>query len=145
MTESKDHPRDADSPDRLIALSPECHWGFARSIEPRFGLDWAGLGRAELGRLDDYSDLDFFVVVEPGHKLNFIQQLDWLTVPALIAYAFRNTTDGYKVLYEDGVFCEFAAGRIVWKRLVCRTPGDRPRRIGPALISHQRIGRSANC
>jgi hypothetical protein len=90
-----------------------------------------GLGSvgAELERLDAYSDLDFFVVVEPGHKLRFINQLDWLSRLGPIAYAFRNTADGYKLLFEDGVFCEFAvfeeaelrqipfaAGRIVWKR-----------------------------
>ena len=47
---------------------------------------------------------------------------------APVAYHFMNTADGYKLLYEDGVFCEmavfdesqltgipFSAGRIVWK------------------------------
>ena len=34
------------------------------------------------------------------------EHLDWLAAAA--AYAFQNTADGYKVLYEDGIFCEYA-------------------------------------
>lgn len=89
-----------------------------------------GLGSVgtELDRLDDYSDLDFFVIVGEGFKQQYIDNLDWLAAAHLIAYAFKNTHDGYKLLYEDGVFCEFAvfepqemanipfsAGRIVWQ------------------------------
>ncbi len=89
------------------------------------GLGSVGL---ELDRLDEYSDLDFFAVVEAGYKWRYIDNLDWLGA-APIVYAFRNTVDGYKLLYEDGIFCEFAvfephelahipfaAGRIVWQR-----------------------------
>ena len=59
-------------------------------------------------------------------KQRFMDNLDWLAAP--IAYAFQNTEDGYKVLYEDGIFAEFAVfepreldaipfapGRIIWK------------------------------
>lgn len=90
------------------------------------GLGSVGL---ELDRLDEYSDLDFFAVVEVGHKWRYIDNLDWLAAAAPIVYAIRNTADGYKLLYEDGIFCEFAvfepnelahipfaAGRIVWRR-----------------------------
>ncbi|MEZ4669326.1 MAG: hypothetical protein R3E39_15585 [Anaerolineae bacterium] len=88
-----------------------------------------GLGSVgtELDRLDEYSDLDFFVIVRQGFKQSYIHDLDWLAVQP-IAYSFMNTVDGYKLLYEDGIFCEFAvfepqemasipfsAGRIVWK------------------------------
>lgn len=90
-----------------------------------------GLGSVgqELDRLDNYSDLDFFAIVEPGQKERFLTNLDWLSSLAPIAYHFQNTADGYKLLFADGVFCEFAvfeaaelshipfaAGRIVWKR-----------------------------
>jgi len=90
-----------------------------------------GLGSVgrELDRLDDYSDLDFFVIVEPTQKSHFLTNLDWLSGLAPIAYHFQNTVDGYKLLFADGVFCEFAVfeeaelahipfapGRIVWKR-----------------------------
>jgi lincosamide nucleotidyltransferase B/F len=89
------------------------------------GLGSVGLER---DRLDDYSDLDFFVIVKPGNKQPFIDTVDWLEAVYPVAYAFQNTTDGCKVMFEDGVFCEFAifepdelahipfaAGRIIWK------------------------------
>jgi hypothetical protein len=90
-----------------------------------------GLGSVgvETERLDAYSDLDFFVIVEDGYKSRYIDNLDWLSSLCPIAYAFRNSADGYKLLFEDGVFCEFAvfeepelkvihfsAGRIIWKQ-----------------------------
>jgi len=90
------------------------------------GLGSVGL---ELGRLDEYSDLDFFAIVQEGHKQDFLDNLNWLSDINQIDYAVRNTVDGYKVLYKDGVFCEFAVfepheltgiplaeGRIVWQQ-----------------------------
>jgi hypothetical protein len=90
-----------------------------------------GLGSVgiELERLDAYSDLDFFVIVEPGYKSSYLNDLAWLSAINGIAYQFPNTRDGYKLLFVDGIFCEFAvfepdelqtipfAGpRIVWKQ-----------------------------
>jgi lincosamide nucleotidyltransferase B/F len=82
----------------------------------------------ELDRLDDYSDLDFFVVVKDDYKAEFIANLDWLSCARSISFAFKNTPDGYKVLFDDDVYAEFAVfeqhelenavyteGRIVWK------------------------------
>ncbi len=95
------------------------------------GLALIGLGSVgvETDRLDLFSDLDFFAIVEDGLKAHYIENLDWLSSLCPIAYAFRNTVDGYKLLYEDGIFCEFAVfelpelknipfarGRIVWKQ-----------------------------
>lgn len=90
------------------------------------GLGSAGL---EQERLDAYSDLDFFAVVQPGYKRAYLDNLQWLSILCPIAYSFPNTTDGYKLLFADGVFCEFAVfepdelqtvsfapGRIVWKQ-----------------------------
>ncbi|MFL5800140.1 MAG: hypothetical protein ACJ8CR_00045 [Roseiflexaceae bacterium] len=90
------------------------------------GLGSVGL---ELDRLDDYSDLDFFVIVEAGAKAGFMGDLQWLSSIRPIVYQFRNTADGYKLLFDDDVFCEFAIfephelanipfapGRIVWKQ-----------------------------
>jgi lincosamide nucleotidyltransferase len=104
----------------------------ARSLErSEHALALIGLGSVglELDRLDAYSDLDFFVIVEPGHKQAFLADLGWLSATCAIAYCFANTQDGYKVLFSDGIFCEFAvfepdelqtipfsAGRIVWKQ-----------------------------
>ncbi|GCE04255.1 hypothetical protein [Dictyobacter aurantiacus] len=89
-----------------------------------------GLGSVgiETERLDEYSDLDFFAIVRPGSKARYIENLDWLAIPCPLSYIFRNTVDGYKALFEDGIFCEFAVfepqelrhipfaqGRLVWK------------------------------
>jgi hypothetical protein len=97
----------------------------------RHALALIGLGSVglELDRLDDHSDLDFFVIVEPGYKSQYLHELEWLTSVAPTAYYFQNTPDGFKLLYADGVFCEFAVfeplelagipfapGRVVWKR-----------------------------
>lgn len=90
-----------------------------------------GLGSVgvELERLDQYSDLDFFVIVQEGHKQRYLQNLNWLTELCPAVYYFLNSPDGYKLLFRDGIFCEFAvfeqrelsaipftAGRVVWKQ-----------------------------
>ena len=80
----------------------------------------------ETERIDAYSDLDFFAIVKPKRKQRFLDRLDWLAAP--IAFSYPNTVDGCKVLYEDGIFAEFAVfepheleaipfapGRIVWQ------------------------------
>ncbi|MFA6456766.1 MAG: hypothetical protein WCW40_08090 [Bacteroidota bacterium] len=83
---------------------------------------------SELGRLDEYSDLDFFIIAKNGLKQLFINDLFWLRSVSPVAWHFKNTKDGHKVLFEDGIYCEFAVfeedemrsaafskGRIVWK------------------------------
>ena len=90
-----------------------------------------GLGSVgvELDRVDSFSDLDFFVIVEEGYKRAYLDSLKWLSDIHPVAFSFLNTEDGYKLLFEDGIFCEFAVfapdelknipfapGRIVWKR-----------------------------
>jgi len=62
----------------------------------------------ETERLDEYSDLDFFVVVKPGEKNRYIDRLDWLEDVHPLAYSFKNSDIGYKVLFEDGIFGEYA-------------------------------------
>lgn len=82
----------------------------------------------ETARLDAWSDLDFFAIVQPGAKAAYIDRLDWLAAAHPLAWHFRNTVDGHKALMADGVFCEFAVfepaeldgipyapGRLVWK------------------------------
>lgn len=103
-----------------------------RSLESAgHALALIGLGSVgvELERLDEYSDLDFFAIVETGYKPRFIQNLDWLSSVRPIAYHFQNTPDGHKLLFADNVFCEFAVfeaaelrgipfahGRVIWKQ-----------------------------
>ncbi|WP_379135346.1 hypothetical protein [Paenibacillus sp. sgz500958] len=101
-----------------------------RTLEVKGGaLALLGLGSVgiETGRLDEYSDLDFFVIVAPGYTQRFIEQLDWLEDTYPLAYHFRNSDLGHKILFEDGIYGEFAVfeeaelavsdyseGRIVW-------------------------------
>ena len=54
------------------------------------GLGSVGL---ETERLDDFSDLDFFVIARPGCKARYIARLDWLSTLCPLAYVFRNTGD----------------------------------------------------
>jgi hypothetical protein len=90
-----------------------------------------GLGSVgpDTQRLDAWSDLDFFAIVEPGAKQRYLQRLDWLAAAHSLSWHFQNTVDGHKALMADGVFCEFAVfepqelepipfapGRLVWKR-----------------------------
>lgn len=103
------------------------------------------LGSAEL---DAYSDLDFYIVVKADARLRYLEHLDWLeaagpgtegTARSASAYRFRNTVDGYKLLYADGVFCEFAVftpqelaaaqgsgARIIWARPGVAVPLPQP-------------------
>lgn len=89
-----------------------------------------GLGSAgpESARMDAYSDLDFFAIVKESRKSAFLADLGWLERVAPVAFRYRNTVDGYKAMFDDGVFCEFAVfepselrgipfsrGKIIWK------------------------------
>ena len=83
----------------------------------------------DLERLDEHSDLDFFAIVETGAKERYLESIDWLEALAPVAYSFRNSVDGRKVLFADGLFAEYAiftldelrvsafpASRVVWRR-----------------------------
>lgn len=108
-----------------------------------------GLGSVgrDLDRLDDHSDLDFFVVVDDGAKPRYLESLDWLEELCPLVFSFANSVDGCKVLFADGLFAEYAVfsadelaeasfspGRIVWQRDDApaglersgRTPGPSP-------------------
>ena len=74
-----------------------------------FSLALLALGScAEVSRMDDYSDLDFFLIVKDGTKTDALIDLSWLSDVYPLAYAFRNTVDGYKIMWEDGIYAEFA-------------------------------------
>ncbi len=118
------HPTPAMLLDRLNGIGTSL-------AQTECGLALIGLGSMgqEQERIDAYSDLDFFAIVEPGGKQQMLNDLGWLAAVCPIAYCYRNTADGYKLLFEDGVFCEFAVfelaelphipyapGRVVWKR-----------------------------
>lgn len=90
-----------------------------------------GLGSVgvDLDRLDEHSDLDFFVIVDKGAKQQYLDSIAWLEELSPIAFSFPNSVDGRKVLFADELYAEYAvftldeldaasspAGRIVWQR-----------------------------
>lgn len=64
---------------------------------------------ADLGRApDEWSDHDFFVVTVPGQQESFRTGVDWLPRSGEIAFSYRETAHGGKVLLRDGHLLEFA-------------------------------------
>src|SRR5258705_13881264 len=95
-----------DRRDNLVSRLNEIGSSLARSNKAvaLIGLGSVGI---EMDRLDEYSDLDFFAIVEAGSKGEFLESLNWLSSICPIGYCFRNTPDGYKLLFQDAVFFEF--------------------------------------
>jgi hypothetical protein len=105
----------------------------------------------EMERLDAYSDLDLYIIVRPGAKARFLNNLAWLEAAAPIVFHFRGPRDGLHALFADGIHCELAVftvaelaavrympGRVVWKRPwvddglaqpALKPPDPRPRSI----------------
>lgn len=59
-------------------------------------------------RLDAFSDLDFFVITEDGYARTLIDDSSWLVTSSPLAFIFQNTPDGFKLLYQDGIYGECA-------------------------------------
>ena len=110
-----------------------------------------GLGSVgvDLDRLDDHSDLDFFVIVEDGAKDRYLDAIEWLEELAPVDFSFPNSVDGRKVLFADGLFAEYAVftlselrtmshpqGRIVWRRDDAPAGLERARRM-PKEPAHE--------
>ena len=68
----------------------------------------AGSAGAESSRMDEYSDIDFFLIVENGFSADYINDNSWFGSLMPIVFAFRDTEHGNKALLENGVFLEFA-------------------------------------
>jgi hypothetical protein len=94
-----------------------------------FALLGVGSVGHDLERLDEHSDLDFFVLVDDGAKQRYLDSIDWLEELNPVVYSFENSVDGRKVLFADGLFAEYAIfsfaevrtasfmpGRLIWKR-----------------------------
>jgi len=63
---------------------------------------------AETQRVDEWSDHDFFVITENGEQEPLRKDLTWLPKSESIAFWFRETEHGLKVLYTSGEVLEFA-------------------------------------
>ncbi len=86
-------------------------------------LCFLGLGSlANQDRLDDYSDLDFFLIVQKGTKIKYLNDLSWISNEPL-SYQFLNTKDGYKAMTSNGVFMEFAVFEADELKDIPFTPG----------------------
>jgi lincosamide nucleotidyltransferase B/F len=143
------------TPDRLLSGLE----AIAQTISQRpealalLALGSCGLAR---DRLDAFSDLDFFVIVEAHAKAVWIENLDWLTTGSPLVFAHRNTRDGWKTLDRDGVFCEFAVfhpaelaaipfceGRIVWSRdgfeTTALVPSHPASMVDPAWLTQEAL------
>lgn len=83
----------------------------------------------EIDRLDEHSDLDFFVVVDDGATQRYVADIDWLESAHEVVYSFANERNGRKALFGDGIFVEYAVftvadleqlpftgARVVWAR-----------------------------
>lgn len=62
----------------------------------------------ETNRIDQYSDLDFFVIVEDGYATHYLENTEWLNTSSPLSFFFQNTRDGFKLLYQDGIYGECA-------------------------------------
>jgi hypothetical protein len=80
----------------------------ARNSPHAIALVGAGSAGTEIARMDQYSDIDFFLIVEDGFSTGFINDNSWFGRDLPIAFAFRDTDHGNKALLENGVFLEFA-------------------------------------
>ncbi|MDX1992719.1 MAG: hypothetical protein SF029_10025 [bacterium] len=63
---------------------------------------------ADLSRRDNWSDHDFFWIVEGGQQERYRTNLDWLPRADEIVLHFREGAHGLKVMYGDGHLIEFA-------------------------------------
>ena len=146
----REHRRPCATP-RPTRRSGPCPGGSARCARAdrtRVGRD----GRGQAGRA---SDLDFSVVVDDGAKTRYLADIDWLEALGPIAFEFPNTVDGRKVLFEDGLYAEYAvftlpelmdaaytAARVVWRRL--RRPGrarEPEARTPSEIVRNDRVAR----
>ena len=79
---------------------------------------------AETQRVDEWSDHDFFVITEEGEQEALRQKLTWLPNSDSIAFSFRETEHGLKVVYKSGFVISYrcwsykSADRVAEKRLL---------------------------
>lgn len=141
----------ATVPARLLALLDRLAAVLADRGDAIALLGLGSVGR-DLHRLDEHSDADFFVVVDDGAETAYIRDIDWLEATAPVAWSFENSPLGRKVLFEDGLFAEYAVfgltqlgtagyppARIIWQRADAPAGLDEPTvpLPGPASLEEQ--------
>ncbi|HEX5690170.1 MAG TPA: hypothetical protein VFX76_09215 [Roseiflexaceae bacterium] len=93
----------------------DAYHSFSVALRDKLAADPRVLGLVALGSMadqdyapDQWSDHDFFVIVEPGQQERFRTELRWLPAHERIVLALRETDHGLKIVYDDGHLLEFA-------------------------------------
>lgn len=100
-----------------------------KDIDGVIGIIGLGSIGSDKNRLDEYSDLDFFVIVSPDIQEQMIESTNWLSSVGELDFVFKNSDHGCKALYRDGVYVEYAVftleqygnwkipgGRVLWAK-----------------------------
>jgi hypothetical protein len=96
-------------------MQPDDYRRFTARLLENLERDARVLGLVALGSMsgqppeaDEWSDHDFFVVVNPGEQERIRNDLSWLPEAGQILFAYRETAHGVKVLYNSAHLLEFA-------------------------------------
>jgi lincosamide nucleotidyltransferase B/F len=99
-------------------------------------------------RLDRWSDLDVFAICDGSVRQELIDNPRWLSGAGTLVWMLRNTADGWKALYDDGVLVEcavFEPSHLAWiphagRRVIWHDPGFDPASLPgpPPLEAHGR-------
>lgn len=96
-------------------MNPEKYRKYTDELTHRLERDDAVLGLVALGSMaevgalpDQWSDHDFFVIVNTPDRERFKADLSWLPLHDEIVFHFRETEHGLKVFYRNGHLIEFA-------------------------------------
>lgn len=96
-------------------MEAEDYSRFTETLQERLGADPRVLGLVALGSMaaqdtqpDQWSDHDFFVIVQAGEQEAFRRDLSWLPDVEDLVLSYRETAHGLKALYRNGHLVEFA-------------------------------------
>jgi hypothetical protein len=96
-------------------MDPQAYDAFTAALREALARRPDVLGLVALGSMagrdyqpDEFSDHDFFVVVEPASAEPMRQDLSWLPRADAVLLSFRETEHGLKVIYDDGHLLELA-------------------------------------
>ena len=96
-------------------MQMEAYHQFTDQLVTNLKMDDAILGLVAAGSMagqdyqpDEWSDHDFWVITRSGAQERYRKEFDWLPRSDEIAWAFRETEHGVKVIYRDGHLAEFA-------------------------------------
>lgn len=96
-------------------MEPRAYQAFTQQLLGRLSAEPGVLGVVALGSMsgippapDEFSDHDFFVVVDAGLQERYRNDLAWLPEPGNLVHSFRETPHGLKALWSDGHLAEFA-------------------------------------